>query len=411
MNALFCIYQKRVVRAAREYFFSGSRKHERVCAAQKAKRTNYGWVYMRKIKSVCVLTAVLCCCAQWARADVIRLRDGNRIEGDIQQAQGEKVYIMSETGLMTIDKKDIDFIEETAGAKPEKDPEMLSSAFIDELYSKIRTILGQRKAVFKIKRNCQKTFRVLDRYTKEYIAYDARIAQVTDRLERATLEEEKPLRDQLSIERNSFILKKRALIQDAREMYLKRLEFENELMERLERLFNRQFAFNAAFLSVQEEQIEKKDEFYFHELEKDAQKFLYDFSLTSMPFTETDGKLYVKGMINGSFPVLFLIDLQSPVIAITEQVARNLGLARTIPVGDISLEQYHSVIQFGEPTILRSVTIEGLRQDSLLAVITTTMPIAHIDGILGRSFFYDAIIRPDPRDKKLLLYSFTAREE
>lgn len=366
---------------------------------------------MRIIKSVCMLVSLVCVCGQQVQADLVRLRDGNMIEGDIQQARGEKVYIMNETGMVVIDKADVDFIEETTGETVPQNAEMLTSAFIDELYKKARQILTRRKAIFKIKRNCQKTFRMIGAYTKRYLAYDARIAQLTNRLERASTKEEKPLRDQLSIERNSFILKKRALIQDTRQMYIKRLEFEDELMVRLEYLFERQFDFNEAFLSVDEPRISKKDEFYFHELEKDAQTFLNDFTLNKLSYTQKDGKIYVSGTLNGHLPVLFLVDLQSPVIAISEQVARTLGLARTIPVGDINLTSYNSILQFGEPTILRSVTVEGHRRQYCLGVITSSMPIAHIDGILGRSYFYGSIIRPDQNDEQILLYSFTASEE
>jgi len=367
---------------------------------------------MCKRKTIYVFLLIICVGISCVSADVIHLRDGKALEGKVRKMTSDKVYIDVEAGMLMVDKDEIDWVEETKNAVTGNgNKDILPAVFVEELYNKSRQIITKRCTVFKVMRNCATTFRNVNRYAKEYLARDNKIGQLTNAIEAAQTEEEKPLRDQLSIERNTHIIKKRALIEDTRTMYMKRLEFENIMMEKIESLFSSQYTFNRDFLNVEETQISPQDIFYFRELEKDAQVFLHDFSLVGISYTEHDGKIFVNGVINDSIPVIFLVDLQSPVVVISEKVAQNLRLARTIPVGDINLSQYNSMIKFGEPTIVRSIEIDGVKVKYVMSVIAGTMPFEHIDGVLGRSFFYRSIIRPDTEDKQILLYKFLPNKE
>jgi len=358
-----------------------------------------------------------------AWADIIHLRDGNVVEGNIRKVTDKKAYVDTELGTVSFSKDEIDWIEEVEKGTPAAQKKiMLPSTYIDELYGKGRTILERRKKVFKIKRNCTKVLKLIDSDRKKYLYHVAAISQLNKQIELDDAaignRKEKDMKDTNEqmrkghvIQRNTHILKKRALLASVQGYYQKRFEFEQLFMKHLENLFQSQYVFNQAFLKVEESQIAEQDKYYFKELESEAQKFLHDFSLLGLTYTEEGGKIYVKGIVNDLVPVVFLVDLMSPTIAITEDLARTLDLSRQVPVGDTDLSHHDGVVKYGEPTILRSVEVDGFKERYISAVITGTLPVPHIDGILGRSFFYQCIVRPDPKDQQILVYKFLPKKE
>jgi hypothetical protein len=345
-------------------------------------------------------------------ADIIHMRGGAAVEGKVGKKTREKVYIDVEAGTLAVNKDEIDWIEEKDGDEKElANQKLLPAFYVEELYTKSRTIIQRRRLVFKVMRNCATASRKIHRHEKAYLYHDAKIGELTASIELAQAEEKKQLRDQLMIDRNTHIIKKRVIIEETREMFLKRLEFEHIMTDKLEDLFEAQYEFNEDFLNVNETQIEPQDAFYFRELEKDAQTFLHDFALGSISYTDNNGRVFVNAVLNRDIPVLFLVDLQSPVVVISEKVAQNLDLARVVPVGDIDLSEYNSTVEFGEPTILRSIQIDDVVSEYVTTCITSTLPYDHIDGVLGLSFFYSSIIRPDQDDKQILLYKFLPTKE
>jgi hypothetical protein len=363
------------------------------------------------------------CFYSYGWTDIIHLKDGNTVEGKIRKVTDQKAYVDIDSGTISFLKNEIDWIEESKeeNALTAK-KEMLPSTYADELFAKARTIIEKRKKVFKIKRNCAKVVSQIDKETKKYIIYDQEISKINKELERikaslqnkkekANKETNEALERNFLITRNTYILKKRATIGSVKDYYEKRIEFEDLFMRNLEDVFHAEFSFNQAFLNVDESQVAPQDKYYFKEIEKEAQAFLYDFSLMSLSYEEHDGKFFVKGIINGTIPFVFLVDLLSPVVAITEEFALSLNLARTIPVGDIDISSYGGMIKYGEPTILKSIEIDGLKVKYVSTLITGELPFPHINGILGRSFFYECIVRPDTAKKKILVYKFLPSKE
>lgn len=146
---------------------------------------------------------------------------------------------------------------------------------------------------------------------------------------------------------------------------------------------------------------------FFAELNARLQTYQSEIKQIHLPYQNDKRQIVVKARLNGQTEGRFVVDTGATTVTISEDLARRLHLHRgpaksNIALADGSTRQAQSVL-------LRSVEVEGAQVENVVAVIMPDSPAEGLDGLLGMSFLMEFNIQLDPATQTLILNRFAPR--
>ncbi len=143
---------------------------------------------------------------------------------------------------------------------------------------------------------------------------------------------------------------------------------------------------------------------FFAAVEARLHTFLGEIQQVQLPYQPDRRQVVVKARLNDLIEGLFLVDTGASTMSISEEFARRLNLPAGTPAALITLADGST--RKARTSRLRSVEIAGARMADVATVILPDQPGTGIDGLLGMNFISEFNIQLDTEAQVLRLNRF-----
>ncbi|MCX6996381.1 MAG: retropepsin-like aspartic protease [Kiritimatiellaeota bacterium] len=138
----------------------------------------------------------------------------------------------------------------------------------------------------------------------------------------------------------------------------------------------------------------------------DAQLAAYrsEIQQVRIPYQRDKSRMEVTATLNGAVEGRFVVDTGASAMCISEALAQKLNLTRNATEVQTSLADGST--RKARAVLLNSVEIEGVRVARVMTLIMPRGPAPGVDGLLGMSFLSGCNLRMDPASGELRLQRF-----
>lgn len=363
-----------------------------------------------RLGSYLMLMAVLA--GAVASGDVIRLKNGNSMEGIIRGETATDYQLDIGFGTMAIPKAQVAKVERSNDTQHAQMEEQRRQKFI--LHEKYAPA-GQRDLL--------QDFQALEAQHAEALRLHARLnvlqaAFVHDQLELQQVNtQEAQLAAQLAatpqVPANMAVYNQcvaaintlRAQMNELMRKPAGQLEEMNRCRQGLARFTTALLAFAERFQTRKATAAsDSATADFFRAMETQLAGFKEETRQVRLPIQPNQRRVLVKARLNDQVDGTFLVDTGATSVTLTIQMAQRLQLATnsneiTVTLADGSICKAHTAT-------LRSVEVQGARVEHLTAVIMPENPREDIDGLLGMNFLVEFNVHLDPASNTLILDQF-----
>ncbi len=283
---------------------------------------------------------------------------------------------------------------------------------IESLYKEYRALILTRSKIIKLKRNLSERIKEYNILRTEYHRYSSKIDDINAILERTKKDrdkETKKMRNKLKVDRDTYILKKQNTIIKMKKIIAVMPVVEGKINSLVKYYFSKHYEVTKKYENIGHKELTDTDKIYLKSFASDIARIVDDFRLAEVPFYTVGNDAFVDVVINRLVPAKFLVDFDSGFVGITEGTAESLEIERDIPMGVVNVKSL-GVVYAGEPAVLRSLNAGNkIRYNVGVLIVPDLTEYDNADGVLGMSFFYDAVKQVDEEGEKIKFYFFTPR--
>ena len=132
--------------------------------------------------------------------------------------------------------------------------------------------------------------------------------------------------------------------------------------------------------------------------------YLAEIKQVRLPFQRDKNRVEVTAKLNGAVEGRLVVDTGSSTLCISEALAQKLHLARN--TAEVQTTLADGSTRKARAVLLDSVEVEGVRVDHVVTLIMPQSPAPGVDGLLGMSFLMECNVRMDPASGALSLQRF-----
>ena len=361
----------------------------------------------RYIFLVCVLASLA------AQGDVVRLKNGNHLEGIIRAETATSYQLDIGFGTIAIAKDRVASVERASAADQTRlEAERRQKYILHEKYAPQDQL------------DLLKEFQALEDQHAEAVRQQARLRELQIAFDRDQVElrqlaaQESQLADQLSVlphatpadaelynQRVAAINSVRTRMNELARKPGEYLEAMTRCRQDLARFTTALFTFSDRFQprKAQQKQDNATAEF-FHALEERLTTFIAETRQIRLPFQPDQRHVIVKARLNDEVEGNFIVDTGATSVSLSQDMAQRLkldghGHEVLVTMADGSTRKVNMAL-------LRSIEVQGARVEHLTTLIMPDSPHDAVDGLLGMNFLLEFNIRLDPTTHTLILSRF-----
>ena len=360
--------------------------------------------------------------AAWAvaascQADVIRLKNGNQLEGAIRAETATSYRIELSFGSLDVRKDQVaGVVRATAGEQAQRDAARRTQFILHEKYApagqldllqELRAVETQRDGALQAERNMAQEQQALVRDSQELAQLQAQEAAAAGRLValgNPTGAQMQPY-NQTVAEVNALRARLRALQQ-------KLPAHQNALEQGRHTTVGYTGALIAFAGRVEKRRTQGAgaDEpqsvtNFFDAVEARLKTYLGEIKQVQLPFQTDRQQWVVKARLNDQAEGLFMVDTGATTMCISEEMARRLQLPAGPAETTVTLADGSK--RMARLGLLRSVEVEGARVANVAVVTLPVSPGDGLDGLLGMNFMREFNIQLDTVSHRMILNQFT----
>lgn len=353
------------------------------------------------------------------KADIIRLKNGNDIEGIVVEETPSEVTIDLGMGTMTIGKNEIKSIGKAAGEEKTKQLETLRIKEIERGEFIPAGLNGLSDKFQELKRNKKELDSAKGRLEGLKEKFELRKENL--RLLTAEFNTKNELLKNLNPSADVAYYNKIVAEVNAVNAKLASLSYElNDISEKLP-VYGK--AVQSAVMSyennierckknLEEElknsgkrQLTEDEDRFFETVGNSLAKLEKTLKKDSISLAESSGNLIAEVRINGKLNCVMIVDTGASVVTITRDAAIKLGLGTGDERDKIEATLADGSKVKAEAVILSTVEVGESKAKNVLAAIMDKPPAPGVDGLLGLSFLENFGVKIDSANKKLILES------
>lgn len=367
----------------------------------------------------CLLVALLLATAGAVRADTIRLRNGNRIEGIVTQETDTKVVLDLGTGRTTLSRGTIAAVEHASA----EDNDRLRAGwkqkyFLNQKYvpKELAELAADFTKLGALREEALDARRLLaDLSTKEADGRTeqeqlrAQMVQASQQIQQAS-----PARNNVEayntlVASNNALQAKWALASDALSACGKMRA------TAVERIAAYQETVSAFQLRFDEERKKPADgaadverQQFLDRMAGMLASYLREFAAAEVAVTPSHDGAVVTATVNEQVQGRFVVDTGAARVTVTEAFARRLKLdPDTLPEAEFTMADGRKTK--GRTVVFRVLAVGDARAENIEAAIIPGKPGEQVDGLLGMSFLKHFSVNLDGGSGKLILRQFAPK--
>jgi len=352
-----------------------------------------------------------------SQADVIRLKNGNQLEGEIQAETATTYELQLSFGSIEVRKDQVAGVVRTsAGEQARRDATQRAQFILHEKYAptgqldllqELHAVETQRDSALRAEQSMVREQQALAREAQELGQLQAQEAAASSRLValgspsgaqfqqyNQAVAEVNSLRTRLRDLQEKIPTRQAALDQARHET----VGYTGALIAFAGRVQQRQ----AQGAGADEPQSVTN---FFDAVEARLKTYLGEIKQVQLPFQTDKQQWVVKARLNDQAEGLFMVDTGATTICISEEMARRLHLQPG--PAEVTVKLADGSARKARTALLRSVEVEGARVARVTVVILPINPGEGLDGLLGMNFMREFNIQLDTVSHKMILNHFT----
>lgn len=373
-----------------------------------------GWAGARR--GPLVVSALLAFAA-FSQADVIRLKNGNQIEGVIRSETASAYQLDIGFGTVGIQKAQVASVvraselEHTRWEAGNRSKYILHEKYVPlaqrDLWDALQTLEGQRAGALQAQHRLADLQQALAREAQELEQLESQDAAATSRL---VAPANNPTREAMEQYNravagvNEQRIRIRALQQQAPERQAEMDRCRQECTRYTAALF----AFADRVMQRKRQGVgtddPKGEAEFLAAVDVRLKAFLGEIKQVQLPYPPDKRYVSVKARLNDQVEGRFMVDTGATTLSITEDLARRLNLPHDMAEATLTLADGST--RKARTTVLRSVEVEGARIANVVVVTLPTSPGEGLDGLLGMNILREFNIQLDPVAHVLILTRF-----
>ena len=362
-----------------------------------------------------VLTMGLCLCP--ARADVLVLRNGERLEGIIREESDRALVLDIGMGAVTVDRGRVSAIERESPADNERRQERWRTTYVapQALPEDLQAISRRFERLTGVRRRALEAAKKLPGAVQRHAGLEQQLVRAQARYRRTN--EELAGTDMRSNVKayNRKVAENNTLVAEVNRLRAggEGLRAAMESMEQRVADYSREITiFEQDFRPLEERYLEEEGEeapaAWVRKTAERLSRYQRDFQHMVIPVARDRGATTVEVRINDGPPAPFILDTGATLVTLTETLARRLNIAYD-PRNPIPLRMADGSVAQGYPVELRSVQVGDARAEAVRAVVMDKPPAEGLQGLLGMTFLREFEISFDAKGRNLVLEKLSAR--
>ncbi len=348
-------------------------------------------------------------------ADTVTLKNGNVLDGIIQQETPSNLVLGVGVGSVTLKKSNIQSIRRLSAQTPGKMEEEWRQHYFSHpkfLPPELHALASSFNSVEAKRQDAQNAIRSLAKNLQQRKALRSEL----DGLRQAQVATANNLppdvtRDNLKqynelVERNNGLSARMTVVSDALVKGYRDDDAQRALIasyvDRLGTFSEEYAAAKQAYLATGDV---AKASVFFSEVDKRIDNYGREIQQIDIPHEDVHGHVVVTVRINDKVDGRFMLDTGASFVTFSEELAGRLNLNAS------DAEQITVMLADGSsrkvtPIILDSVEVGGTRLEGVAGAVTPTPPGPDVDGLLGMSFLGQFAVKIDPQNNRLTLSRF-----
>lgn len=372
-----------------------------------------GWAEGRRYQLVMLALLVL---ATLSQADVIRLKNGNQIEGVIRSETASVYQLDIGFGTVGIPKAQVASVVHTTEIEHVRWEEGNRSKYIlhekyapfeqHDLWEALQTLEEQRAGALQAQRRMAGLQQALSREAQELEQLESQDAAATSQL----ISPANPTREAMEQYNRavSAVNEQRIRIRALQQQAPERQTALQQCRQDSARYTAALFAFADRVKQRKRQGVGTDDPKgvaeFFAAVDARLKAFLGEIKLIQIPYPTDKRYVSVKARLNDQVEGVFMVDTGATTVSITDELARRLNLPHGLAEATLTLADGST--RKARTTMLKSVEVEGARIANVIAVTLPTSPGEGLDGLLGMNFLREFNIQLDPVAHVLILTRF-----
>lgn len=353
------------------------------------------------------------------KADIIRLKNDNDIEGVVVKETPSEVTIDIGMGTMTIGKNEIKSIEKAAGENKTKQLETLMirqiergefvPAGLNDLSDKFQELKRDKKELDLTKGRLEGLKEEFELKKENLRLLTAEFNTKNELLKNATPSSDVSYYNKMITEVNAVNAKLASLSYELNDISEKLPVYSKEVhaavmsygdnIERFKKNLEEELK------NSEKRQLTKDEDIFLNAVGDALAKLEKTLKKDSISIAESSGNLIAEVRINGKLNAVMIVDTGASVVTITRAAALKLGLGKVDKRDKIEVTLADGNAIKAEAVILSAVEVGESKAQNVLAAIMDKPPAPGIDGLLGLSFLENFGVKVDSVNKKLILES------
>ena len=349
-------------------------------------------------------------------ADLVRLKNGNTLEGIVTSESGTEIVLEVGFGTLTLPKTSVAAIERAAAASAQtlrkswRQQNILHARYtppgLADVQQELMTLQGQHGAALQNHRRLTDLQQAIKREEQELQQWQDQEIALNKQLSRS------PDTSRGAVKAyNDGVAKLHGLHASILELN-KNNEKHLADMERCRRDLA---SYPTAVLAFAERVKARKQQgagaddpqavaAFFTAVDAQLNAYLAEIKQVRIPYQRDKNRVEVIAKLNGVVEGRFVVDTGASAMCISEALAQRLNLTRNL--GEVQTTLADGSTRTARAALLNSVAIEGVRVEHVVTLIMPQSPAPGVDGLLGMSFLMECNIRLDPASGVLSLHRF-----
>ncbi len=343
---------------------------------------------------------------------MIYLKNGERIEGVIEEESQDRVILNIGSGKIIFDKNEIDRIQRYNFQQQSN----LKEKWEYKYFSQIEYIPDKLTEIADIFTNLEELREeaIESKRAKDVVADE--ISRLNEKIEKTSDKLAKVSKELSTFDPQEDIDKYNSLVEDFNSLQakVKLYEYNKKTLEEKHLLLEKNISNYINQLAIFKQQLNKElslagrspqEDKFLGILKDKSNNMSEDFTRHSIGYGKIGPNILVEAVINDLVKANLVVDTGASLVVISNRVADNLGLQINEDLAmSVILADGRSVD--ANPAVLKSIKVGDVEVKDVQAAVLEYQESVAEDGLLGMSFLENFIVKIDPKRGKLILEEF-----
>ncbi len=347
-----------------------------------------------------------------AQADILYLKNGQQIEGIIEEEKESQVVVDVGFGTIALKKSEVLKIERSDVKEREAIVQQQQTEYFETgrwvpkgaegLFQRFKEIRSNRDNAFRAKTKKEDLIRKETKLESETASLKQKYSPLAEEL--------KTVYPKKATYRHNKLVKEINVLTAMIQAHYAELEtFDKQIAEVDGKIHHYLMAFRDfkkyaqdEIPGLRKEAVEEKDKAFYDGVERSLKEMEGDFLQETITSRHEGAHLIVTAILNDKVTASLVVDTGASLTVLSQDIAKKLGIGPRSTLGEIDTVVADGRVVKAQAVLLDSVTVGKARVESSMAAVLPTSE-SRVDGLLGMSFLKHFVVQVDAKNDLLIL--------